>query len=888
MDKTLTFAISPVGAGSLSVSPYGTALPPKQMSWPQGTVVTISALSPITGYIFDHWEGNLSGQSSTNVLTMDTDKSITVVYKAVPGIVNYTLTTAVTAGVGTINPSFLVYEGSDSLDPLAAILMQAVPGDGQLFGSWGGDVSDAIPYVGDPLSVIRLPRNKNRYVTASFSTALAPVPKRTLTTNVAAGSGTIMPSYGVYNDLDFITIQAFPGNGYVFSSWSGDIDGTPPSVPYVSVIMNKNRQINATFVLATIPNKVLTTSVSGNGSVAPASGSYADGTYVQIIATPAQGSVFSAWSGDIDGAPPTGPAIVVIMNQDRHITAAFVPGTPTTASISGKITDLVTGAPAFEANVSIGSLLIQASISGDYQVSGLAPADYSIIVSKGGYVTLTKSIHAVAGSNTLNFTLAPLTTSIITTALQVVHGTYAAGDSIPFTLTLKYRGKAQSASIQMLIGHGLIGTFFTDIIMTAFPASMPLESDYVLQTIPETMVMPTGLDPDKEYSVDVTITTADGVKGTDRAYGAFHTVAGGGVSSTVISDVFFTIQSKPYNLGEEVPISLSYKYQGVAQDGTIQVILGKGVIFTQLYAFSSEDFPFAASSTLAVVNKDISIVLPNTLTLGDTLSVKIILTTADRKSADRAKGSQFSVGPGTAGQYPTAYRVVKDYTYPYGVEYNKDGAVTVNNAEEATMEINVPLSNLPSGDWLSQNAITVFESKLAEKGGHMLALKISEREHDALSMDYLIVATTSVPPAVAGQEITPKGIENVVYVVNPQVAFFAWVALALAILIAIGFILTIVVPSVRQVVWGKGGLVQKTVDTIGGIGSMMSSLILIMMMSMMMEMMNGMMAPAGAPPQPKPVTQFVISGAKAVGKGIVSGGKYLIKEYKASQEGEAA
>jgi uncharacterized repeat protein (TIGR02543 family) len=68
---TLTTNISPSGAGSVS---------PSGGEYESGAQVTLTA-SPASGYTFDHWSGSASGTTSTIIITMDSDKSVTANFK---------------------------------------------------------------------------------------------------------------------------------------------------------------------------------------------------------------------------------------------------------------------------------------------------------------------------------------------------------------------------------------------------------------------------------------------------------------------------------------------------------------------------------------------------------------------------------------------------------------------------------------------------------------------------------------------------------------------------------------------------------------------------------------------------------------------------------------
>ncbi|TCO07460.1 pectate lyase family protein [Natronoflexus pectinivorans] len=65
----------------------------------------------------------------------------------------------------------------------------------------------------------------------------------------------------------------------------------------------------------------LTSSVQGQGSVNPASGSFAKNSEVQITATPASGWQFDGWSGDASG---TDNPLTLVMNSNKSVTATFI------------------------------------------------------------------------------------------------------------------------------------------------------------------------------------------------------------------------------------------------------------------------------------------------------------------------------------------------------------------------------------------------------------------------------------------------------------------------------------------------------------------------------------------------------------------------------------
>jgi hypothetical protein len=120
---SLAASVSPALSGNVSVSPPAGP-------YDTGSTVTLTA-SPRQGFRFDHWAGDVSGNGTTMNVTMDSDKSISAVFKKV-----FELTTSVTpAGSGTITPS------GGSFDEGVVITLSASPAAGFTFSRWEGDAS---------------------------------------------------------------------------------------------------------------------------------------------------------------------------------------------------------------------------------------------------------------------------------------------------------------------------------------------------------------------------------------------------------------------------------------------------------------------------------------------------------------------------------------------------------------------------------------------------------------------------------------------------------------------------------------------------------------------------------------------------------------------------
>ena len=168
--------------------------------------------------------------------------------------------------------------------------------------------------------------NADRKVTANFESNCY-----TLTTNVGAGSGSVLTSpksaggcpNGQYPYGYTAAVSAEPAPGFVWAPWSGtDNDVANPTL----VTMNADRKVTANF--ASNCYTLTTNAGAGSGSVLTspksaggcATDQYPYGYAVAIAAQPATGSIWTSWSGtDNDGTNPT----TITMNGDRKITANF-------------------------------------------------------------------------------------------------------------------------------------------------------------------------------------------------------------------------------------------------------------------------------------------------------------------------------------------------------------------------------------------------------------------------------------------------------------------------------------------------------------------------------------------------------------------------------------
>jgi polygalacturonase len=301
-----TLTTNVVGSGTIAANPSGG-------TYASGTVVTLTA-TPLGGWVFAGWSGDLSGATNPSNITMTANKSVTATFTQTTQ--NYTLTTNVVgSGTITLNPSGGTYASG------TVVTVTATPNSGYTFSGWSGALSGTT----NPANITM---NANQSVTATFTQTTQ---NYTLTTSVV-GSGTITlnPSGGTYVSGTVVTVTATPNSGYTFTGWSGALSGTTNPT---TVTMTANKSVTATFT-QNVTNYTLTTNVVGSGTITlnPTGGTYASGTVVTVTATPNSGYTFSGWSGALSGS--TSPATVT-MDANKSVTATFTSSSDTTPYATG-------------------------------------------------------------------------------------------------------------------------------------------------------------------------------------------------------------------------------------------------------------------------------------------------------------------------------------------------------------------------------------------------------------------------------------------------------------------------------------------------------------------------------------------------------------------------
>ncbi|MDZ7756742.1 InlB B-repeat-containing protein [Rhodohalobacter sp.] len=270
---------------------------------------------PAEGYVFDHWTGDLSGESNPHTIKFNSNKTVNAHFS----LRGYSLNLEI-IGNGAVSES--VVERTTSV----TVRLEAIAEEGWFFDGWEGDLSGS-----DNPETITIDGNEEKSVKAIFKE----IPPEEYTVTISTqGSGTVErnPDKEVYIAGDEITLTAKAASGWKFIEWKGDLSGN--SNP-VEIVADKDKKITAVFERVVLNEYTVTINTQGSGTVEsnPDKKVYKGGEEVTLTAKAASGWRFSEWKGDLSGSlnPET-----IIIDADKQITAVFeqIPPEEYTVTIS--------------------------------------------------------------------------------------------------------------------------------------------------------------------------------------------------------------------------------------------------------------------------------------------------------------------------------------------------------------------------------------------------------------------------------------------------------------------------------------------------------------------------------------------------------------------------
>ena len=213
---------TPDGAGTIS---------PDSGEFEQGANVELEATAD-EGWSFSHWDGDLSGSTNPETITMDSDKAITAVFEE---IIFYELSTDTDgSGSGSVSPNSGDYEEGTEVE------LTAIPDEESIFSHWEGDLRGST----NPQSITM---DSDKDITAIFEDEseffdLMIVIDGLGFVEVILRRGNEIN--GLYQRGSAVVVRAIPGDGWSFYRWEGDLNGkTNPR----TINMNSDKILRAIF-----------------------------------------------------------------------------------------------------------------------------------------------------------------------------------------------------------------------------------------------------------------------------------------------------------------------------------------------------------------------------------------------------------------------------------------------------------------------------------------------------------------------------------------------------------------------------------------------------------------------------------------------------------------
>jgi redox-regulated HSP33 family molecular chaperone len=285
----------------------GGAVSPSQGHFEEGTEVELSATAN-EHWLFDRWEGDLSGVNNPAMIIMNSDKDIAAVFTER----TYELSIVI-EGEGQVHERLVQERSADYLQG-TVVELEAEPAENWEFSHWEGDVE------GDE-NPVQITIYETAEVKAVFTTNIYQ-----LTVHVE-GEGTVEQEVVQARSTDYpegtiVELTAVPDDGWEFIRWEGDLAGDDNPA---TLTIDEAKSVTAIFTEIPEEEYSLTIQIEGEGSVSEAvvqarSTDYPEGTIVELTAVPEEGWEFIRWEGDLSG--DENPSQLTI-DEAKTVTAVF-------------------------------------------------------------------------------------------------------------------------------------------------------------------------------------------------------------------------------------------------------------------------------------------------------------------------------------------------------------------------------------------------------------------------------------------------------------------------------------------------------------------------------------------------------------------------------------
>ena len=300
--------VQPNGTGSIAVSPSSDQIQ-------EGASVTFTA-KPNGEYAFTGWSGSLSGTENPKTVTVSSNLNVVANFT----LRSYPLSVSV-EGEGSVIEKVISTKAEYTSG--TTVELTAQPAEHWLFDHWEGDIQ------GD--------KNPAQITVTSAKSVKAVFVKKMYDLTVetqgeGAVSEKVVDTKSSYQEGTLVELVAQPSDHWLFDHWEGDLTGSNNPA---RITVSSSKKVKAVFVEKMYP---LTVEVEGNGAVnekviSTKSGSYQEGTVVELSANPGDHWLFDHWEGGLEGGE--NPVQITIMSA-QTVKAVFVEKMfPLTVEIQG-------------------------------------------------------------------------------------------------------------------------------------------------------------------------------------------------------------------------------------------------------------------------------------------------------------------------------------------------------------------------------------------------------------------------------------------------------------------------------------------------------------------------------------------------------------------------
>jgi hypothetical protein len=324
VQNLLNLTASPAGAGTVSASPSSA-----DGYYASSASVSVAA-APAAGYAFAGFNGDLTGTTSPQSLSMSAPRNVTATFSCLYNLTGSTIDVGGGTGTGsfgvntgatcgysaTSNASWITVvsggagSGSSTVNYQVAANPTTSPRSGMITVA-GGNVS------------LTYTINQAAMPPASLSFSTSPAGLQVLVDGTAYTTpATFQFAPGSTHQVGVPSPQGSGGVHYNFTAWSDGLSQTHQVTAPAAGVVALNASFSTSYLLTTVTNPAGTGTILA--SPASADGYYPAGATVQLTASPAVGATFTGWSGALTGT--TNPQSLV-MDQPKSVTASYSPTT---------------------------------------------------------------------------------------------------------------------------------------------------------------------------------------------------------------------------------------------------------------------------------------------------------------------------------------------------------------------------------------------------------------------------------------------------------------------------------------------------------------------------------------------------------------------------------